>query len=425
MENIILENTFEDAELITFIHTVTNKLYEKIKDDFVNKFITDINDENEKIEYAKHKMNVILDICRDSSRIKNLSKKYINSDHHDSKLYHRYMLTLQSIFADYLQILYAEPDYNKHKNKIIHLYSGMKTVPYDKDTSIISLKHPIDTTLRPIQAFTYNTNDYYINFNVKLDDTIIPIIGNCYKKFTEMDWGYHNEVSEYEFLYIGNCDVNVIDKGIVRTSYKLNYNIYTRMYPIEEHKFYICFFKEMVFKDCNFDLYEYVLNYGDMNKITNFFISKYLRLEEYITEKIKDILERFITRAIILRYLESTEQLNRCIHILDYLCLILTEYILFNSEDEYNKIEQHIINNIDNIVIGKDAIFNTKYTINNTKPEDKKILNTRPFVNYLQVTSQCTKEESFKNMVKNEMIGGMYYKKYMKYKIKYITLKNK
>lgn len=57
----------------------------------------------------------------------------------------------------------------------------MKTISLIQDSKIM-INNLIDTTLRPIGYYINNDSDYYLNFKVKLDGLIIPIIRSCYAK---------------------------------------------------------------------------------------------------------------------------------------------------------------------------------------------------------------------------------------------------
>ena len=210
LENRILGNNFENTKLINFILKVTGLLYNEIKNDYF-----DSNDIN--LTY-KYRMNVILDICRDSNKIKMLSNKY-NKDNKDvsNDLYIKVMATLHRIHEEYIKILNNLKEYKEYKDEIIHLYSGMKSIPKIENGKIL-IRHHIDTTLRPFGFYVYSDNDYYLHIKTKLNGMIIPIIGNCFQKWHDL--GYVSRTkSEFEILYIGVCDLDCVNYGNVTTSY--------------------------------------------------------------------------------------------------------------------------------------------------------------------------------------------------------------
>lgn len=49
-------------------------------------------------------------------------------------------------------------------------------------------------------------------------------------KFEELGYDdYENKSSEYEFLYIGTCNLECLNLGHTKTGYKFSYEIYSRM----------------------------------------------------------------------------------------------------------------------------------------------------------------------------------------------------
>jgi hypothetical protein len=432
MENIYLENNFSDTPFVLFIRDITNKLYDNIHTDYVEKNFSDYTNDYDKIEYAKHKMNVLLDICRYSGNIKKLSSTY-GMDDTNSKLYIRFMITLYSIHTIYIKILYLHPDYDIYKNKMIHLYSGMKSVPLEGNTLKNTL--PIDTTLLPVQFFVHDNKSYYIHFEVLLDDLIIPIIGSCMRKFRDLGYlGYeHNtHVSEYEFLYIGICDINFEDKGIVNTHYMTNYDIYNNMNPVFNIHSFNTFFEKVFTQIGEVDYNtiitpDYIVSiFGDdevADKLANYMLNtnfSYIKYDHFwstlnITEKIIKLIKLLLIKQINLQELVKSNdtQFNQLIHYLKY----LFDYIRNSLKDHSEKITTYIDQM--NIYFENDSIL----SVIQSKYNETYVVNNTPETHLLNIISKCNKQESFRNIVKYDLQqkGGYFYK-YKKYKNKYIFL---
>ena len=309
------------------------KLYMSIKDDYLHQTIDEIS-EDQQINYAKHKMNVMLDICRDSSRVKKLSKIY-DSEIHNPKLYSRYIVTLYSIHAEYIKILKAHEDYELHREKILNLYSGMRTIPIINSSKIL-IKHPIDTTLRPNGSFVGDNDGFYLNFKVKLDGLIIPIIGSCYAKFEELGWERYSH-SEYEFLYIGICDLDCINYGQKKTIYKLSYQIYSRMNYFYNNN------------DLTHLLSEYIAIHGNLETAL---INIPLMTSQY---EIQNFTDKLDGRLFYIKYkYEYSDNSEITIYLLDLLYLLFINNIINKSivdNDSYN----HFIYDMEYIL----TIFNS------------------------------------------------------------------
>ena len=417
-----ITNTFEDNELITFIEDVTMQLYHYIKDDYIPVIISGVDD-NRKIDYARHKMNVLLDICRNSSSVKKLSKIY-NPEENNPRLYSRYMTTLYNIYFDYIKILKAHPDYEIHKDKILNLYSGMKTIPKIESSKIL-IKHPIDTTLLPNSSFVNSDNQYYLNFKVNLNGLIIPIIGSCFAKWNDLGIDSYTH-SEYEFLYIGTCDLDCKNFGHIKTGYKNSYQIYSRMHYFKNDYNMMYIFKK------------YIDEQGDLEKalihIPN--VNNYWSEIDIIESKLNDILyiknysdslDRSLIKLtytlfinnILNKFINDKTSYNEFIYDMRYIL-----YILKNQINKIGFIESDIIQSIDFIILFTND--NPNITIRDLCKN--KILNQDILINnkyspeYIEIyTTDCTVTNSFKKSILNERIE---FNKYLKYKIKYLKSKH-
>ena len=328
IEGIIrIENTFKDTKLIKFIEDVTMKLYKHIKNDYIPYEESNIP-EHKKISYASYNMNVILDICKDSGKIKKLSKLY---DNQNPKLYSRYMTTLYSIYIDYIKILKEHSDYEYHKDKILNLYSGMETIPNIENSKIL-IKHPIDTTLRPNGFFVRSDDQYYLNFKVRLDGLIIPIIGSCFAKWVELKKISEYTQSEYEFLYIGTCDLECENLGNVNTGFEFSYNIYLNMFEQKKYTSLEYLLRKYIEEYCSLEqalieipkLYETNNIIELINELINKYLYSYLGINYLIGNiKLHDfknmfdelIIKLFINNIII----NSNERFEYFLHDLKYI----------------------------------------------------------------------------------------------------------
>ena len=219
----IISNNFEDFELIKFVEDISLQLYNNIKDDYIDELIDIIPTDEIKIIYAKHKMNVMLNICSNSNNFK------INLSNNKTKLlFTTYMKTLYEIYIIYIKLLTSHIDYKLHSYKIINLYSGTENI-LDINKSKIFFNGQLDMTMRPIGFNIHNNNNLYINIKTKLNGMIIPIIGSCLRKWSEIN----NEIystGEYGFLYIGINRLDYYNHHNIRTCYYFNYDIYCKMY---------------------------------------------------------------------------------------------------------------------------------------------------------------------------------------------------
>jgi hypothetical protein len=438
MNTIHLEQIFNDNELVLFINEITNQLYDEIKDDYIPSVFSDLQDQDAKLLHATKKMNVILDLCRNSSDVKKLSTDYTyNADVHNQELYDKYFETITIIHQIYLSKLRSHPDYPRHQNKIINLYSGMKHVPFTNNDCTISLKLPIDTTARPIQDFVEDDTSYYINFKVKLDDQIIPIIGNCYKKLRDLGYGYYDDVSEYEFLFIGKKDYNISAARLVKTSYTFNYQISLNMYPIE----YINTWEGYRSTQGMFQLEQIIKGYqtgliNNNEKITKLFIEIMLKNIFNKTDASWD--GNYIsTFFYVLRFL--IKGLNH-----------LREFIVFTSDElkiwyEVNYDDDEYVN--EEVILGDVKITLSQYDklikiivlrlrdfnqiYNNIKFDDetkKKQINQLMLEkfnnNFTIINNNDTKYIVIDLIDRYEQFNNKYYAKYLKYKDKYIKLKS-
>jgi hypothetical protein len=403
MTALLLDNTFEDNDLIEFITEISLQLYNVIKDDYIPNQLDDFSVQSDKIRYATHKLNVLLDFCRDSLSIKKLSSSFIVSPNNNNQLYKRYITTLFSIYVEYLQILHAHPNYELHKSKILNLYSGMKSI--NTDGTNILIKHPISTTLRPIQYYAKEPESIYINFKCNLDNLIIPIIGNCYIKFYEMteDRSYATS-GEYEFLYFGHCDVPLIDEGIVITSFRMNYDIYKRMYPKPKINIYkLRSFLNLA--NIKSSLKDYIIDYGDVNILLQIIINNYfLDVDKSIISTNKTLLEILISIVSIKNSIYDDDTFNDFIWNFTY---ILKYWLKFNTI----QLTDYSNTGIYNITSAISKLFNNSYIIKNT-----------PNVKFYTIEPKCTDKSSLIKIIQSgENIN--YMNKYQKYKNKYLKLK--
>ena len=423
VEGIVqLENTFKDTELINFIEDVTHKLYQHIKNDYIP-YKDDEIPESKKISYAKHKMNVIIDICRDSGKIKKLSKIYNNIN---PKLYSRYMITLYSIYFDYIKILKEHKDYIHHKDKILNLYSGMQTIPVIKNSKIL-IKHPIDTTLRPNGYFVRSDDEYYLNFKVRLDGLIIPIIGSCFEKWADLGIRDYT-TSEYEFLYIGTCDLDCENIGNVNTGFEFSYNIYSKMFYqnryatledllrkyIEEYDSLEAALTQIpiLYETNNIDylliqlINEYLYNY--LGIPYNIRRDEGTRLSMFKTLIDKLIIKLFINN-IKNKFINSNERFKDFLYDLKYIFYILLNQI--NKKNEFNDFDFKL--SISYIISLSDNYPHTIRELCKSKFLNQDILIDNEFrPKYIIIdTINCMTSDSLRETIRNECE-----RKYLKYK---------
>lgn len=433
-----LDNNFKDKDLIIFIEDITMKLYEHIKDDYIHYNIDTIK--VDEMEYAKHKMNVLLDICRDSNRIKKKSKIYSFTGIQQSNpiLYSRYITTLYSIYFDYIKILKEHKDYDNHKDKILHLYSGMKTIPKTTDSQII-INHPIDTTLRPTCSFIDSNNDYYLHFHVKLDGLIIPIIGSCYAKWASYDLAEYS-TSEYEILYIGACKLDYSYFGNIETVYPYSYDINLRMHYQKNDRKLETLLSDCIKEDCNLEcvlikipqifntleINKLLTKLYDYTKINNFFTSKDIELQELhgiydLKESMHLLLNTLFLNNIKNNYINNNEHFNNFLNDMKYIFdLYDNQYykIRKKNKTEYYSIFKQNIKIL--IALCNEYPATTIRELCKSKFLNQHILIHNTFIPiYLEIyDTECKTKDSLQQII----IQNEYRYKYLKYKNKYLKL---
>jgi hypothetical protein len=412
MSKIKLAHIFNNIGLVQFIREVTNTLYEKIKDDYININLNDIKETDKyRLIYATHKMNVLLDICRNSQDIKALAET-------NKPLYKRYIETLQEINKSYISILTGHNNYKTYKNEIINLYSGMKTVPFSKDEkkqdikTKLDIKLPINTTLRPNQYYVDDEKSYYINFRLELDNpNIIPIIGNCYKKFNELFDENLDDTSEYEFLYFGELQVD-ITPIIATTLYETNYETHVNMYPVHykyKHNTFVKIIQDLYKYDDDI-LEQYITNQLDntidntIDNIINNVISTYFKGAN------KDIIKILFIKMFITFYKKSDYYKND-IYINEFIYIV--EYLYINYID--NKLADpltYISTIINSYQLKEKSFILYNYILYEIFPTYQ--IQNKHNTTYIMI--DLSKPEVSPNTKT--------YNKYMKYKNKYMKLLN-
>jgi hypothetical protein len=395
------------------------QLYNKIKDDYIN-ISKEPTDPARQIIYATHKMNVLLDICRDSKRIKNI--KVTNPI-----LFSRYMITLYSIYSDYIILLKKHDDYCLHKDKEINLYSGMITMPAINDCTM-SIKLPINTTLRPNGYFVRSDDQSYLNFKTTLDGLVIPIIGSCYAKWAELKIDTYT-TSEYEFLYIGMCDLPCENHGHIKTQYNFSYDIYLKMYYnnkkgnlellLEKHGTLKTALQKIK-EEYGRDPYETNIDIDiQTNLIRDYFNFIILNFEldftyrnnpDYFKDLYIQVIYQFFIHNIINNYINSNEKFQDFIYNMRYICIVINNHFKKikdkdKDEDKYNLIfifnSLFILATLDTI----DNVFTKKYMSDNI------IINNEFKPEYIEIRdSPC----NIINIFKQFLPVNKY--KYLKYK---------
>ena len=414
MQEYSLSNVFENTNLTNFILEITNELYENIKEDYVDIegifFILDKNENatitDELIQISNHKMNVLLDIWRNSGTIKELSSTYgKNKAFINDELYSMYMKTLHDIHNIYIKILKKHEQYIKFIDNEINLYSCLKTLPKIENDKII-ITHPIDTTLYPTNFFCDYETTHYLNIKLKLDDLIIPIIGSC-RKFFKEKYGLDNVANEtsnneFEILYIGSCSFPIKNLGYIKTKYLFNYDIYSLLNPI-------------------IDIYESYYIYPDIRLKKEYFTELLLNIDtkqDYVTifkklirQKFSENLNEFINNLVklITRHTDANlstiydEKLKY--YILTYLCKNLE---IFKTEiDFYNfcHILRYIfliclyinIDFIEIILLYSDE--NYKILLNKHDLKTAYVVNPIPVNFYIIEATKCDSNKSYDSAI--------------------------
>lgn len=217
-ESLLLPTT--DKEIIQFMYDRAHELYESIKDDYVS----DVDDPDVKfIDIVDKKMNVILNIARNSAILKKLSAVYdkntVGRAQNNAKdlQYQKFIQTLKEIRTIYINIMKAHKDWNKFKDNNVYLYSGLASIPSTKD-GIMNINIPLDTTLLANQYYVENNDMHYLQFKTKLDGPFIPILQLASLKL--YDILQIKEMDEYEIFLLPIGEINYKSLGQPKMKYK-------------------------------------------------------------------------------------------------------------------------------------------------------------------------------------------------------------
>lgn len=464
LNNRRLRSIFDDIELFKFMADITHQLYLEIKDDIhIKNHHTDSMPFEEEFIYASHKMSVILDVCRESSRIKNLSVKYNirETRSKNSILYIRYMTTLFAIHDIYLRILTRHPDYERHRHKQLNIYSGLLTIP-DIINNNIKLTHMLDTTLKPYTSFVSSDDNYFLNIITKLDGPILPILGNCFKKFYELGFYEHPQLySEFEILYLGLGYMRCINFNHIDTFYNANYFSSLYVFPIyvdyiefqfNKYAYLPIFGSNITLNKLKETIIPNPIIHPDMSNTIMPFFTDILEFYDFINNlcvyifKIPKLPKPYAVPSFdinnsLIEELPPNVKLIMTVIRINILCNFLINDATFTRiikalkflfEHFPERLTEILLNYLNNEYIYNDSIRRGKippmqididsFCLNNYN--DYFRVNSMYKPTYIEINDSNLKSVDLLGKIVNYENTDVFYSKYMKYKQKYYLLKN-
>jgi hypothetical protein len=219
-ENIFLNTSLSNIELMKFIDDVVNMLYNKIKDRYISlddlifkqygktfeeivkskkyrklinkpihwlsniEKILVLKDDKISFIYMNYDMNVLFICSRSTQEIRKYSK---SKDKFEQNMYKYFINRLNLVLITYQEILMSHPDFDKWKNEYIYLFSGhlskniVINMPKYKVSTFLSTSLKLNTT------FINNFDTTCLCFRVKITDNFLPILNMVCDKAYELD----------------------------------------------------------------------------------------------------------------------------------------------------------------------------------------------------------------------------------------------
>lgn len=273
-------------------------------------------------------------------------------------------------------------------------------------SEIWTIDRILNCSIKPAGGFA---NPYYLHFITKLEPLIIPILHLCTDKSNDVFGAHNANTNENEILFFGSSKFKVLKKNETIKNYYYetnNINEYDDFLNSIVGKIIVHMFKTS--NDSGVFIYKFILD---------------VLYESGISE-IKDVLNQLVTDGIIrhLRNFFNNDYKSKQYKIFEMQILQFCYQLSQNSElsdikkddmlrDKFIKL---LLSYQNNITHGDDIIYYIKTT--------QKLL----YINLQYIDNNI--EEQLTNILNyiNSTGGGKhdYYKKYLKYKKKYISLKN-
>ena len=385
--DIIVENSFNNPEFYKFYMRIVDKFKQQIYDNF--------KDFDENFETL---MGTILQICRKTYDIKNYFNTYKDnpSDLIKLKAFITKITTLRDI---YISILRSDTDYELWKDHDIHLYSGMSSLDRiikDPETNIWTIKEPLNCSIEPTGKFS---NPYYLHFITKLEPLFIPILHLCADKSAQIFGAHNTNGYEGEIFLLGSSRFQFIKQHELRPIYYRTNKILEYDNLLKGILGHIILDKVNYFNKENIKIYEDILKHLDDN-----------------ISIIKDTLNLLITDGTLLFLSNFFEYESE-------------KYIIFETEIlKYAHLlsnDASLSENDKNILFGKkyiQLIISLTNNINFVDDSYNFYKQTRPLV-YVDIKYIDNNIDQKLSEIMSYTSGGNYMK-YLKYKNKYLNLKN-
>ncbi|MEM3063371.1 MAG: hypothetical protein QW303_07500, partial [Nitrososphaerota archaeon] len=205
------QNSLADPEFTDNFFEIVNKFHKKIREKDLERNYKDYENLIFNDKQYTTLLGTIMNICKDSSKWKDLLNDYYDGIilKSDLQILNNISNNLEILYKIYLNIINNE--FKNIKDKYIYLYSGLETFDYIEDNSgKIHMLLPLNATISPYSSFINDTSNKLLKIKIKLSSRIIPIMNICMieliNKYLDVP-----VYMEYEVLILPNAKFKLIN----------------------------------------------------------------------------------------------------------------------------------------------------------------------------------------------------------------------